>query len=365
MNSNADATKKRHQIKLRLKNRSVKLAAFFTIHIFVLLAVSLFLSALIIHCLFAFGILANPRPELLIVLLCVTALVLGVGLSRIASRDVLASIIKTSEAAKEVAAGNFNTRLDVKSHAEEMNTLAKSFNRMAAELERSEMLSADFVNNVSHEFKTPLAAIEGYATLLQSPTLSPGKQEFYTEKILLATRKLTDLTSSILELSRLENSELVLKRTPFSLDEQIRECILISEGAWSQKNIALDIDLCEMDFNGNADILAHVWHNLIGNAVKFSPEGGIVSISLTESHGAHGKEAIFRVTDDGPGITAEQHERIFEKFYQGDASHSEEGSGLGLTLAKRAVEVHGGSIQAESTPGRGSTFLVVLPEQTV
>lgn len=345
----------------KLGKRTLKLAAMFTLHVLALLVVSLLISAVIIHALVITGALAQPSPGIIIFMLCLMAVIIGAFMSRMAGRDVLSGVIETSEAAKRVAQGDFTVRVAVDSRAEEVRSLEESFNRMASELEHSEMLSTDFVNNVSHEFKTPLAAIEGYATLLQTPDLTPGKRDFYTEKILLSTRKLSELTSSILELSRLENSELKLEREPFQLDEQIRECILTCEGAWTEKGIELNVDLEEVAFDGNADLLARVWQNLIGNAVKFSPAGGRVSVSLKEVGEGDGRAIIFAVTDEGVGMTAEQQGRIFEKFYQGETAHSEEGAGLGLALAKKIVDLHGGNIHVESELGRGSTFLVEIP----
>lgn len=349
----------------KLGKRTLKLAAMFTLHVLALLVVSLLISAIIIHALVLTGVLAQPSPGIIIFMLCLIALIIGAFMSRMAGRDVLSGVIETSEAARRVAQGDFTVRVAVDSRAEEVRSLEESFNRMASELERSEMLSTDFVNNVSHEFKTPLAAIEGYATLLQTPDLTPGKRDFYTEKILLSTRRLSELTGSILELSRLENSELKLERSPFQLDEQIRECILTCEGAWTEKNIELDVDLDEIVFSGNADLLARVWQNLIGNAVKFSPAGGRVSVSLKETSVGDDRSIIFTVTDEGPGMTAEQMDRIFEKFYQGETAHSEEGAGLGLALAKKIVDLHGGNIHVESETGRGSTFLVKIPGNQV
>lgn len=340
---------------------TLALAAVFTLHVLALLVVSVGASLLLLRALMAFGIFTDPRPEALLVVMSITSVVLGVGMSRIAGKDVLTGVVETSRAAERVAAGDFSVRLDFCSRAREVNSLAENFNIMASELEHTEILRSDFISSVSHEFKTPLSTIEGYATLLQSPHLSEAQRRLYTDKIIHSAKRLSNLTGSVLELTRLENSELHLERAPFALDEQIREALLYAEDAWSKKSIDLQIELGELTFSGNADLLAHVWQNLIDNAVKYSHPGGTVRVSLARAFGANGLEAVVRVADEGIGMTPEEVERAFEKFYQGDASRSGEGAGLGLALSKKIVDMHGGTIGVESSPQVGSTFEVHLP----
>ena len=235
--------------------------------------------------------------------------------------------------------------------------MAHNFNLMAKELAGTEILRTDFVENVSHEFKTPLSAIEGYTTLLQRKDLSEEKRQNYTKKILYNTRRLSTLTSNILLLSRLENQEIGIKKETFCLDEQLREILLLLEDGWTEKKLELEIDLDAVDYYGNKDLLAHVWQNILSNAIKFAPENGIIHILLRRENGS----LITSITDNGIGMSEDVMRRIFEKFYQGDFSRSSQGNGLGLALAKRIVDLHGGNISVSSKEGKGTTFTVSLP----
>ena len=230
---------------------------------------------------------------------------------------------------------------------------------MTRELARTEILRNDFVENVSHEFKTPLAAIEGYVTLLQKKDLTEEKRQEYTEKILNNTQRLSRLSGNILLLSRLENRESEIQTEDFELDEQIRQVLLYMENEWSAKNIELDLDLEECTYRGNRDLIANVWRNLLDNAIKFSPDGGAVRVQLHQRE----DRVLITVEDEGPGISEEDRSRIFEKFYQADRSRSGSGNGLGLALVRRIVTLHGGDVTVESEPGRGALFTVDLPKK--
>lgn len=221
-----------------------------------------------------------------------------------------------------------------------------------------ETLRSDFVANVSHEFKTPIAAIEGYATLLQNHALPPEKQDHYIEKILDNSRRLSSLSGNVLMLSKLENQETVLDKTEYRLDEQIRQCILMLENKWASKNIEFDMELPRQIYYSSAFLLEQVWINLIDNAIKHSPAGSSIHIAICET-----SEAIaVSISDDGDGMTEEVQKHIFEKFYQGDKSHKAEGNGLGLALVKRIVDLCKGEIAVESAPGKGSLFIISLPK---
>ena len=227
---------------------------------------------------------------------------------------------------------------------------------MTEELGSIEIFRNDFVNSVSHEFKTPLTAIEGYATLLQSESLTEEERQTYTTYIINSTKRLTNLSTNILKLSRLENQELALEKNTFNLAEQIRTTILTLEREWSNKEMALDIELEEINYTGNQDLLFQVWLNLIYNAIKFTPNSGLIKVVLKQEN----QKILFQVIDNGIGISPDARKRIFEKFYQSDKSHNSEGSGLGLPLVRRIVNLHEGIIHVESTIGIGSTFTVTL-----
>ena len=259
-------------------------------------------------------------------------------------------------AAQEVAKGNFDVKIDEHMLIGKPRAMAESFNRMTEELAKVEIFRTDFIENVSHEYKTPLTAIEGYATLLQNDHLSDEKRMEYTQKILDNTRRLSQLSSNVLLLSRLEHMEQVMEKEAFRLDEQLREVILGLESQWSKKSLIMDIDLESCVFVGGVDLLEIAWQNIIGNAVKFTPEGGTVSIRLRKN----GDEITVSIADSGPGMSKETLARIFEKYYQGDTSRFFHGNGLGLTLARRTVDLHGGNIEVKSQTGEGPVFIVRL-----
>lgn len=284
-------------------------------------------------------------------------ILLGTGIAAYTSTKMLSPILKINDAAKKVAKGDFSVRLEEKSIAMEIEEIAKSFNIMVKELASTETLRSDFVSNVSHEFKTPLSAIEGYTTLLQDETLSKEEQTRYIERILENTSRLTRLTQSILSLSQLENQEIVLQKEQFMLDEQIRRVLLGYESLWEEKNLAIDLNLETTPFYGNKALLAQVWSNLVDNAIKFSRPFGLLSIHCGPANGG----VCVVVRDTGIGMTEEVKKRAFDKFYQGERSHSVQGSGLGLALVKRIVTLCGGTVLLESAPGEGTTFTVRLP----
>ena len=260
------------------------------------------------------------------------------------------------QAAQEVAKGNFDVKIDEHMLTGKPRMMAESFNRMTEELAKVEIFRTDFIENVSHEYKTPLMAIEGYTSLLQNGNLSDEKRIEYTQKILQNTRRLSQLSSNILLLSRLEHQDQLLEMEAFRLDEQLRTVILELESQWVKKSLVMDIDLEECVFVGGIDYLEIAWQNIIGNAIKFTPEGGTVSVRLQ----TNGTEITVSISDSGPGMSKETLARIFEKYYQGDTSRLFHGNGLGLTLARRTVDLHGGSIEVRSQPGNGTVFIVRL-----
>lgn len=291
-----------------------------------------------------------------IFLLFISVLV-GTAISIFVAQKILKPITAFSEVSREVAKGNFNVRMDQPSRINEIKELTHNFNRMISELSSIETLRNDFIVNVSHEFKTPIAAIEGYAMLLQDKDLSETEREEYTKMIISSSRQLSSLSGNILTLSKLENQEAVLEEKPFRLDEQIRQAILMLEPQWSVKELDLMIDLPNTIYYGNKKLLMQVWINLIGNAVKFTPKSGKITIELTSNQ----ETTVVKISDSGCGIDKEALSRIFDKFYQGDTSRKLEGHGLGLPLVKRIIELTGGYISAESPKDKGSIFTVSLP----
>lgn len=291
--------------------------------------------------------------ELILLSLLVGGLVTG-----LMSRLFFKPIKELRKAMEKVADGDLNVRLETKSTSQEIQELYSGFNLMVQELSATEMLQSDFVSNVSHEFKTPINAIEGYATLLQDCDNLNEDQKEYVEKIHFNTCRLSNLVGNILLLSKIENQAIQAKPTRFRLDEQIRQSIVLLEPAWEQKEIEFNVELDSVEYTGHESLLHHVWDNLIGNAIKFSPRGGMVHICLVKENGK------IRVTveDNGPGISEEAGKHIFDKFYQADSSHKEEGNGLGLALVKKIIAISGGEISAENRAEGGARFTVILPD---
>lgn len=268
-------------------------------------------------------------------------------------------ILALTEATQRVARGDFEVYLDEERN-DEIGRLTRNFNHMVQELKTIEYLRRDFISNVSHEMKTPLASIRGYATLLQDDRLDPADRRDYAAVIAQEATRLANMSSTMLLLSRLERQSGQEAPTRFSLDEQIRMAILILEPQWSAKYIELSIDLSPVELTGSEDLLQQVWLNVLGNAIKFSPEAGQIDVQLQRT----GQSAAVRIRDYGIGIATEDIDRVFEKFFQVDRTRSGEGSGLGLSLVRRIVTLFDGTIDVESTPGEGTAFTVTIPEQT-
>lgn len=288
--------------------------------------------------------------------LIVVSLMVGGAVTSWMSQWFFAPIKKLGAAMEKVADGDFSVRLDTKSSSKEIREVYSGFNLMTHELSATEILQTDFVSNVSHEFKTPINAIEGYSMLLQDGENLTGEQKQYVDKILFNTQRLSSLVGSILLLSKLENQAIPTNQTCYRLDEQIRQSIVALEPAWEKKDIEFDVEMDSVEYTGNEPMMRHVWDNLISNAVKFDPQRGMVRIRLARE----GEQIRFTIEDSGPGLSEEAQKHLFDKFYQADSSHKEEGNGLGLALVKKILAISGGTIRAENIPGGGCRFTVLL-----
>ena len=267
---------------------------------------------------------------------------------------------RITEAANKMIEGDFAVRVKpIAKFAtdDSFHEIIDCINKMAEELSGVETLRTDFIANVSHEMKTPLAVMQNYGTLLQAHDLSEEKRLEYAKGVTDASRRLAEMMTNILKLSRLENQQIFPETTKFDLGEQLCECLLQFENVWEKKNIEIETDIAEdVKVEADAELLSLVWNNLFSNAFKFTDEGGSVSVSLTATE----HHAIVKVTDTGCGMTAEVGSHIFEKFYQGDPSHSVQGNGLGLALVKRVIDIMQGEISVESVVGKGSVFTVKI-----
>lgn len=288
--------------------------------------------------------------------LIVIALIIGIFVTSYMSRLFFNPIKELSSAMEKVSDGDFSIQLETNSSSVEIQDLYAGFNMMTRELGATEILQTDFVSNVSHEFKTPINAIEGYSMLLQDGENLNDEQKKYVEKIIFNTQRLSSLVGSILLLSKIENQTITTNQTCYYLDEQIRQSIVALEPAWEKKNIEFDVEMENTEYVGNENMMRHVWDNLIGNAIKFDPPYGLVRIRLVRKD----KNIIFTIEDSGPGISEEAKKHIFDKFYQADNSHKEEGNGLGLALVKKILNASGGEISAENIHGGGCRFTVIL-----
>lgn len=300
-----------------------------------------------------FGI---EETTLLIIWLVIFNVIIGYSMTYYLGKLFFEPITKLSNGMKEVSKGNFDISLEADTPFREIKDMYSSFNLMTRELGATEILQTDFVSNVSHEFKTPINAIEGYATLLQCNPDCCDEERIYTEKILFNTKRLSNLVGNILLLSKVDNKAIRSDVKKYRLDEQIRQAVLAFEREWTEKETELDIDLEEAEFEGNESLMFHVWTNLIANAIKFTPKGGLLKIRLFFSEG----KTVVTVEDSGPGIKSDSIEHIFDRFYQSDSSHKEEGNGLGLALVKNILLLEGGKVTAENRPEGGAKFTVIL-----
>ena len=265
-----------------------------------------------------------------------------------------------TEAASKMIKGDFSVRIEPTARLgadDSFNEIIACINQMAEELSGVETLRADFISNVSHEMKTPLAVMQNYGTLLQAPGLSEEKRIEYAKAITDASRRLADMMTNILKLNRLENQTIYPATTSFDLGEQLCESLLQYESVWERKNIEIETDIAEgVTVSADAELLLLVWNNLFSNAFKFTDEGGKVTLTLT----ADERDATVSISDTGCGMTAEVGTHIFEKFYQGDTSRATQGNGLGLALVKRVVDIVEGEIGVASAVGVGTTFTVKI-----
>lgn len=315
--------------------------------------------------LFVLGYLARIQPirglpiTMLILYPIVISGLLSLIISMLWSGRMLRPMKQLTAATKRVAEGDFSVRVPEPEGAHgELAELVHSFNMMAKDLEGIELFRKDFINNFSHEFKTPIVSIQGFAKQLYNDDLTDEQRKEYIDIIIAESERLTRMSTNVLLLTKLENQTIVTDKKAFYLDEQIRHEILLLEKAWERKNISISPELEEIRYVGSSELLSHIWRNLLSNAIKFSPDGTEVRVNLYRKDG----KIIFEVIDEGPGMDKETALHIFDKFYQGDGSHKTEGNGLGLAIAHRAAVLCGAKLSVRSAPNCGCTFIVELPE---
>lgn len=297
-----------------------------------------------------------------IILLFIASTAIGSVAAILLSRYFLQPIDNLRKAMEKVKKGDYTAQVTpIESNLRGNLTIVQledSFNAMTAELRNTELMRKDFISSFSHEFKTPIASIKGMAKQLYAGEADEEQKNAFLKIIYEESSRLADLSDDILLLTRIEKQQIIPEQKTYSLDEQLRRSMLLFEEAWSEKNIEIDMELEEIDYCSNEDLLAHVWNNLIGNAVKFTPENGMICVTAKRVD----KAVQVCVRDTGIGMDAETKERIFDKFYQGDASHTTPGNGLGLALVKKILTLISGCITVDSAPGEGSVFTVTLPD---
>ncbi|MBP1993722.1 sensor histidine kinase [Paenibacillus eucommiae] len=276
----------------------------------------------------------------------------------IAAMFLVRPIKKLTKATRRIAAGDFNIKLNIKQSGE-LGTLARSFEEMMHDLQQLEQMRRDFVSNVSHEVQSPLTSISGYAIALKQEDIAVNERRRYLDIIIAEADRMSKMSDSLLKLSLLESHSQQLRLVTFSLDEQIRRVIVAIQPQWSARHIRFDLNLKAVSLTADPDLLNQVWTNILGNSIKFSMDGEMISVSIKQDI----KNVTVRISDTGIGISLEDQKRIFDRFFKADRSHSRKygGSGMGLAIVKQIVSLHQGDIRVESEPGRGTTFIVTLP----
>lgn len=310
--------------------------------------------------LYSTGILSYPAlaPIFSQLIALFVSLVIRTSISAVVSEPVLKPLNQLIRATKVVSTGDFSVRVEEINAKSEIADLLRNFNNMAEELGSIEMFRNDFINNFSHEFKTPIISISGFAKQLQNNDLSAIKRKEYTDIIISESNRLTNMSTNILILTKFESQRIITNQTEYELDEQIRNCIILLENQWSMKNIKIDLNLEPTKIYGNTEMLSHLWINLIENAIKNSNNNGNITINCHETL----DDIKFEIINYGKVMDDNTLKHIFDKFYQGDKSHTSPGNGIGLSIVKRIVELSQGEITVESKNNQGTIFNVKLPK---
>lgn len=354
--------KKRPRMK-RLSHTS--LSMILSLFIFAVLAAAVGLAVLGVYILHWAGVTGNVNEEMdiatIVALMSVISLILGWVLVFFSIRIPLKPIHTLVSHMNRLAEGDFKTRIQGKgalANHPYVSEINESFNKLAEELENNEMLRSDFINNFSHEFKTPIVSIAGFAKLLRRGNLTEEQKVTYLASIEEESIRLASMATNVLNLTKVENQTILTDVTTFNLSEQVRSAVLLLENKWTVNEIDLNLDFDEYTVEGSEELLKQVWINLVDNAIKFSPKGGTVTLDICES----GDFVTVTVANTGSEIPPEKREKIFGKFYQADESHATEGNGIGLAVVKRVVELHGGCVEVTSSEGM-TTFAVSLPKR--
>jgi signal transduction histidine kinase len=333
-------------------NPVIKAFFVFAVGIFITLALSSCLVSAVIFFLVNHGYI---KPHIngfwfLIFFFAVTSIILATFLATFFAKNPLKRIIALIEAMEKLSKGEYETRLRVCKNRRN-NNVEEAFNALAEELENTEMLRSDFINDFSHEFKTPIVSIKGFAKLLQKAELDREQKKEYIDIIAEESDRLAKMAANVLDLTRIDNQNILTDVTEYNLSEQIRKCVLLLEKQWTKKNIEIEPDFDEVRARANKSLLRQVWVNLLDNAVKFSDPGETIVIRIKQTE----ETTAVSISDTGVVIEEKDRDRIFRKFYQADTSHSGEGTGIGLAMVKKIAKLHEGEVSVESNERR-TTF---------
>lgn len=357
---------KRKEVDLKERVSTLSLNIVMTAMIFGIFLITLLVTAVMVVLFVHFGVIDVEIKEMLpvykriVLFMSLSSVVLGTSLAGFISRFPMRPVKTLVDHLRVLAAGNYKSRICYKKPFSELSpvkAIVDSCNTLAEELENTEILRSDFINNFSHEFKTPISSIAGFANLAQNGDLTEEERNEYLAVIEREARRLAQLATNILDLTRVENQTILTEKTSFNLSEQIRSCFVLLEDKWSQKDQDFRLEFDEHYITANEPLLKHIWMNLLDNAIKFAPYDGTIAVTIQERDG----QIAVCVSNTGSEIPEDAKKRIFHKFYQADESHASAGNGIGLSIVKRVVELHNGEINVESGDGLTS-FTVVLPK---
>lgn len=333
----------------------------FTLWFIVIIAISVGFFAgveLVLARLGLLGELDTMGKAIPVILSSLLILPFGIGTAIFALRFPMRPVRQLLHGMNRLAEGHFEERLDF-GDVGPMKELADTFNTLAGELQNTEMLRSDFVNNFSHEFKTPLVSIHGFAQLLQKGQNLTDDQREYVDVIADESMRLAYMATNVLNLTKIENQSILTNAVEFNLSEQLRKCILLLEKKWAEKELSFTAEFGEHFVQADQELLKQVWVNLLDNAIKFSPRGREIGVEIRRT--TEGTQ--ITVANHGPMITQDEQKRLYDKFWQGDTSHAAQGTGIGLSVVKKIVELHKGSIAVRSNE-QETAFIVTLPDQT-
>ena len=342
------------------------LAFLFSAIVFCALTVAVVASAVVTFLVVRSDIIPTTKEMVPIIwttcaIMAAIAMIFGAMLALLSIKLPFRPILELMAAMDKLAEGDFHTRVKARFLQQKhpgLLALTQSFNKMAEQLENTEMLRSDFINNFSHEFKTPIVSIAGFAKLLRRGNLPEAEQAEYLAIIEEESLRLSYMATNVLNLTKIENQSILSDTAVYNVSEQLRSAVLLLEDEWMRKDLELQLDFDEYSICASEELMKQVFINLLDNAMKFAPEGGIVRVEVTQND----QDTRVAVSNDGPRIPGDQIEKIFRKFYQADESRTSKGNGIGLAIVRRVMELHGGSVEVNSDE-RWTTFTAILPKE--